>query len=86
MAVMQTEWPNDRVYRICKDCGMYEPEIDTIIEQIRSSVLTPKEVIQLWKDTAEPDAVEMCWDCVDAVVRVVQLCSICTSFKFLSSI
>jgi len=60
-----------RTYRICKACGLYQPEIDLIIEQVRSSGLTPKESIQLWKDTAEPEAVELCRDCVDAVVGVV---------------
>lgn len=70
MAIMQEEWSNDRVYRICKDCGMYEPEIDQLIEQVRSSGLNPKEAIQLWKDTAEPDAVELCRECVESVVGV----------------
>jgi len=51
---------------------MYEPEIDQLIEQVRSSGLTAKEAIQLWKDTAETDAVELCMDCVDAVIGVVK--------------
>jgi len=37
---------------------MYEPEIDQLIEQVRSSGLTAKEAIEVWKQTAEPDAVE----------------------------
>lgn len=60
-----------RAYRVCKECGMYEPEIDQLIEQLRSSGLTPKESIQLWKDTAEPNAVELCRDCAEAVVGAV---------------
>ena len=80
------ETPLQRTYRICKACGLYEHEIDLIIEQVRSSGLTPKESIQLWKDTVEPGAVEMCRDCVDcvdAVVRVVGSCSICTAFDLI---
>lgn len=67
----QSETPLDRAYRICQDCGLYEPEIDTLIEQIRSSGLTAKEAIEVWKQTAESDAVELCRDCVEAVVGVV---------------
>jgi len=61
----------EKAYRVCKDCGLYEPEIDMIIEQVRSSRLTPKETIEVWKQTAEPDAVDLCRDCVEAGVEVV---------------
>ena len=62
--------PLDQVCQICKDCGLYEPEIDVLIDTMRHSMLTPGEQVQLWKDTAETGAVELCRDCVDAVVGV----------------
>lgn len=65
------ETPLQRAHRICKDCGIYEPEIDQLIEQVRTSGLMPKESIELWKQAAEPDAVDLCRECVDAVVGVV---------------
>lgn len=50
---------------------MYEPEIDQLIERVRSAGLTPDEAIEVWKQTAEEGAVDLCADCVDAVVGVV---------------
>ena len=44
---------------------------DQLIEYYRGSGLTPKEAIEVWKQTAEPDAVELCMDCVEALVGVV---------------
>ena len=69
----QSETPLQRAHRICNDCGMYELEIVELIEQVKSSGLTPKEAIELWKQTAESDAVELCRDCVDAVIEAVEL-------------
>jgi len=72
LITFQPESPLDRAYRICQDCGLYEPEIVELIEQVRSSGLTPKEAIEVWKQTAEPGAVELCRDCAEAVVGVVE--------------
>ena len=47
---IQSEKPLDRVYRICKDCGLYEPEIDELIDTMRHSTLTPAEQFQLWDE------------------------------------
>jgi len=66
------ETPLDRAYRVCKDCGMYEPEIDQLIEHVRSSGLNAKKAIDVWKQTAEPGAVELCRECVEAVVEVAK--------------
>ena len=73
VVTIQPETPLDRAYRICKDCGLYEPEIDELINTMRHSTLTTAEQVQLWKDTAEPGAVELCRDCVDAVVMVARV-------------
>lgn len=62
------ETPLQRAYRVCKDCGMYEPEIDMLIEQVRLSGLTPKESVEVMEATAGPDAVKLCRDCVETVV------------------
>ena len=67
------ETPIERAHRICKDCGLLGPEIDELIQQVRESGLTPSESIQLWKDAADPGAVELCRECVDAVVKAVGL-------------
>lgn len=68
-----TETPLDRAHRICKDCGLLGPEIDELIQQVRDSGLTPAEEVQLWKQTAQPEAVELCRDCVDAVIEAAGL-------------
>jgi len=62
----------DRAYRICKDCGMYVPEIDELIEQVRESGLTPAESVKLWKQTAEPGAVELCLACTESVIEAAK--------------
>ena len=68
LITLQQESPSDRAYRICKDCGLYEPEIDMLIEQYQRSGLKPA----IRTDSTDPDVVEACRDCVEAVVEVVK--------------
>ena len=65
------ETPTERVYRVCGDCGLTRSEVDELIDDAPKSLLTPAGLIQLWKDTAKPEAVELCRDYVDAVVEAV---------------
>ncbi len=49
---------------------MLGPEIDELIQQLRDSGLTPTESVNLWVDSADPDATELCMPCVEAVIEV----------------
>lgn len=68
----QRETPHEAAMRICKDCGLLGPEIDELIQQVRESGLTPAQEVQLWKDTAGPEAVDLCRPCVEAVIEADQ--------------
>lgn len=57
------------VYSICKDCGLFGIEIDQLIEQLTDSGLSAPEAEQLWVDTADPDATEICRPCVIALIE-----------------
>lgn len=69
LIVQANETPLNRAYRICKGCGLTEPEIDTLIQQVSESEATPEESVDLWKQTADPENVELCRDCVDTVME-----------------
>lgn len=67
-----SETPLDRAYRICKNCGLYPIEIDELIQHVKESGLTPAESVKLWTQSAEPGAVELCRECVDAVIEAAE--------------
>lgn len=69
VAVIMKETPLERTHRICQDCGLSDDEIETLIQQVSESGLTPVESVESWKQTADPENVELCRDCVDAVIE-----------------
>lgn len=65
---MQKETPLEKAYRVCEPCGRDQAATDMLIENYYGSGMTPAEAIQLWKQTAEPEVVELCRPCVEAVI------------------
>ena len=62
--------PEVRAYRTCADCGFSEGETGKLIATIREAGLTREQAMELWRETAEPLAVEECTPCAEAIADV----------------
>lgn len=70
------ESPTERAFRICRECGLEDNEITSLIETKSRSTLTREREIELYRDTFNGDDrdtdSELCMPCVEAVLDVVE--------------
>ena len=62
--------PETRAYRVCDACGMDEAETARLITVIRESRLSREQSMALWRQTAEPLAIQECTQCAEAIADV----------------
>ena len=59
--------PEVRAYRTCAECGFSEGETGLFMATIREAGLSREQAMELWRETAEPLAVEECTECAEAI-------------------
>ena len=60
--------PLEDAYTVCDLCGLTNAEVDQFITNVKSRALSRDEELALWRDIADPENVEACRPCVDAIL------------------
>ena len=62
--------PLEDAYTVCDLCGLTNAEVDQFITNVRARALSREEELAMWRDIADPENVEACRPCVDAILDV----------------
>ena len=55
---------------MCDLCGLTNAEVDQFITNVKSRALSRDEELAMWRDIADPENVDACRPCVDAILDV----------------
>ena len=62
--------PLEDAYTVCDLCGLTNAEVDQFITNVKSRALSRDEELAMWRDIADPENVEACRPCVEAILDV----------------